>query len=80
MKKTSFISGLVMIGLSGIIFTWERFLSLYLFGIIISDDKRGSYPSEPSMPNIFENIFVCLLLVIGIVLVLFSLSKFRKSA
>ncbi|MEN2467968.1 hypothetical protein [Ornithinibacillus sp. JPR2-1] len=72
MGKVSFISGIVMIGLSAVLFTTERFIAVLLY---VSDsfpvklNGNGSYPGEPNMPAIFDNFFVGLLLILGLLLI-----------
>lgn len=73
MRKISFISGIGLIALSGILYTMERFIAVFLYAsesFPVKLNGNGSHPGEPDMPNIFDNFFVVLLLILGIALLL----------
>ncbi|WP_047980237.1 hypothetical protein [Ornithinibacillus contaminans] len=78
MKKVSLVSGVCLIAISGVLFTFERFLSIFYYAILSFDPALSSIPSEPSMPNVFDNILVFALLLIGIGLIWISFSKLFK--
>ena len=78
MRKISFFTGIGLIALSGILFTMERFIAVFQYAsesFPVKLNGNGSYPGEPSMPGIFDNFFVGLLLVLGIVLLVFGAFK-----
>lgn len=78
MKKVSFISGVGFIALSGILYTIERFIAVFLYASEIFPVKlngNGSHPGEPYMPTILDNFFVGLLLVLGLALLIFGISQ-----
>ena len=78
MDKSSMFLGLVMIALSGILYTVERFIAVFKWAsesVPVQLKGSGSYPSEPYMPSILDNIFVGIFLIIGLVLLVFSLLK-----
>ncbi|WP_431803470.1 hypothetical protein [Halobacillus andaensis] len=65
MAKISFFTGVGLVALSGILFTMERFLAVYLYvgeSSAVKINGSGSY--DPlSMPSIFDNFYVVFLLV-----------------
>lgn len=63
-----------MLEISGILFTFERFLSILVFAIYIYDEGKSEFPTEPAMPGIFDNFYVWFFLIIGLVFVLFPFS------
>ncbi|HHY22507.1 MAG TPA: hypothetical protein GX525_11675 [Bacilli bacterium] len=78
MNKSIFLSSLGLIALSAILFTMERFLAVFKWAserVPVQINGSGSYPSEPNMPGIFDNVFVGILLIIGLALLVFSLIK-----
>ncbi|QFF99925.1 hypothetical protein PB01_14450 [Psychrobacillus glaciei] len=78
MGKISFFSGIGLIALSGILFTVERFISVFQYAsesFPVRLNGSGSFPSEPSMPGIFDNFFVGILLILGLVLLVFGTIK-----
>ncbi|TMN20814.1 hypothetical protein [Lentibacillus cibarius] len=78
MGKMSFFTGIGLIALSGILFTLERFIAVFQYAsesFPVKLNGSGSYPGEPSMPGVFDNFFVGLLLVMGITLFVFGLFK-----
>lgn len=78
MGKISFISGMGLIGLSGLLFTIERFIAVFQYAsesFPVKLNGNGSYPGEPSMPGIFDNFFVGLLFILGIVLLVYGAIK-----
>ena len=78
MGKISFISGMGLIGLSGLLFTIERFIAVFQYAsesFPVKLNGNGSYPGEPSMPGIFDNFFVGLLFILGIVLLVYGAFK-----
>ena len=80
MAKVSFFTGIGLVALSGILFTMERFLAVYLYvgeSSAVKINGSGSY--EPlSMPSIFDNFYVGFLLILG--LVLFTLGILQTSS
>jgi hypothetical protein len=78
MGKVSLFTGIGLIALGGILFTMERFIAVFRYAsesFPVKLNGNGSYPSEPSMPGIFDNFFVGLLLVLGIVLLVLGAFK-----
>lgn len=78
MGKISFISGMGLIGLSGLLFTIERFIAVFQYAsesFPVKLNGNGSYPGEPSMPGIFDNFFVGFLFILGIVLLVYGAKK-----
>ncbi|MFS0673517.1 hypothetical protein [Ornithinibacillus sp. 179-J 7C1 HS] len=78
MGKISFISGMGLIGLSGLLFTIERFIAVFQYAsesFPVKLNGSGSYPGEPSMPGIFDNFFVGFLFILGIVLLVYGAKK-----
>jgi hypothetical protein len=78
MWKSSFITGVVLIALSGILYTAERFISVFKWvgdAAPVKINGSGTYPTEPTMPGIFDNIFVGIFLVLGLVLLLIGLFR-----
>jgi hypothetical protein len=73
-KKES-VMGLVLLIASGCIFTFERFLSIFIWSsqiIPVTLSGSGSYNTEPIYPGVFDNIFVLLFFIIGLILILVS--------
>lgn len=78
MNKSIFLSSLGLIALSAILYTAERFITVFKWtseSVPVKINGSGSYPSEPNMPGIFDNVFVGILLIIGLALLVFSLIK-----
>ncbi|RCW40076.1 hypothetical protein [Paenibacillus prosopidis] len=83
MWKSSFISGLGLIALSGILYTVERFIAVFKWiseVVPIKINGSGQYPSEPNMPGVFDNIFVGIFLILGLVLIIIGLNKGIKKS
>lgn len=83
MWKSSFISGLGLIALSGILFTLERFIAVFKWigeTAPVKINGSGSYPTEPTMPGVFDNLFVGIFLILGLVLLIIGLSKGIKKS
>ena len=82
MGKISFLSGIGLIALSGILFTMERVIAVFRYAsesFPVKLNGNGSHPGEPNMPGVFDNFFVGLLLVLGIVLLVFGTFKVFKN-
>ncbi|QKY69405.1 hypothetical protein [Lentibacillus sp. CBA3610] len=81
MGKVSFFSGIGLIALSGILFTFERFIAAFLYGIEVFSiqlNENGSYgPLE--MPGLFDNFYVGFLLALGLILFIFGAMKITKN-
>ena len=81
MGKLSFFTGIVLITLSGILFTFERFIAAYLYSIEVIPIKlngNGSYgPLE--MPGLFDNFYVGFLLALGLIMFIFGTIKIIKN-
>ena len=73
--KSEKIMGCIMIIASGLIYTFERFLSVFKWSIEVG---TGSYPSNPRMVTIFGNIFVPILFIIGMLLIIASFVSRKK--
>ncbi|MBD7968701.1 MULTISPECIES: hypothetical protein [Paenibacillus] len=83
MWKSSFISGLGLIALSGILFTLERFIAVFKWigeSAPVKINGSGSYTTEPAMPGVFDNLFVGIFLILGLVLLIIGLSKGIKKS
>ncbi len=75
------ILGCCLIIFSGIIFTFERFMSVLKWvgeSAPVKISGSGSYPSEPIMASFFDNLFVPALLVLGIFFVAISFIEHKK--
>ncbi|MDP4182377.1 MAG: hypothetical protein Q8942_14965 [Bacillota bacterium] len=73
---TEGIIGCIFIISSGLLFTFERFLSIFKWIGQVAPVKingSGDYPSNPTMPGLIDNIFVVLFLVIGLSLLVIGL-------
>lgn len=73
--KREKIMGCLMIVSSGLIYTFERFLSVFKWSIEIG---TGSYPINPRIIGIFDNIFVPILFVMGMLLIIASFISREK--
>ncbi|OMF88049.1 hypothetical protein [Paenibacillus sp. FSL R7-0273] len=83
MGKSSFISGLGLIMLSSILFTAERFIAVYKWigeTTPVKINGSGSYPAEPAMPGVFDNVFVGIFLILGLALLIIGLSRGIKKS
>lgn len=83
MWKSSFISGLGLIALSGILFTAERFIAVFKWigeSVPVKINGSGSYFPEPTMPGVFDNLFVAIFLILGLVLLIIGLSRGIKKS
>jgi uncharacterized membrane protein len=81
LEKISFVTGIGLIALSGILFTIERFITVFQNAsetFPVKLNGNGSYTSQP-MPGIFDNFFVGLFLVLGIVLLIYAAIKVFKT-
>ena len=70
-----FILGSCLIVFSGIIFTFERFISVFKWvgeSAPVKINGSGSYPTEPVMAGFFDNPFVPALLILGLLLIIMS--------
>jgi len=66
-KKIYYILGTVFIALSGIIYTFERFISYYsMIGQRLSMSQVGSGMITLQLPNLATNIFVILFMILGV--------------
>ena len=75
-KKIYFVLGTVFIALSGIIYTFERFLSYYsLYSQRMSFAQVGQGDIHLYLPNITTNIFIVVFIILG---VLFYIGGFKK--
>lgn len=75
MGKILFISEVGLIAISGILFTMERFIAVFYYAsdsFPVKLNGTGTYQSEPIMPGVFDNLFVGLLLVLGMILLVFG--------
>lgn len=84
MWKYSFVSGVVLIALSGILFTMERFIAVFKYigesfpvKIKVSGSFQ-SYPTTPTIPGIFDNIFVGSFFILGLILLIIGISMGYK--
>ncbi|MCT4544663.1 MAG: hypothetical protein N4A63_14095 [Vallitalea sp.] len=69
------ILGCSLIVVSGLIFTFERYVSIFMWIGQVAPVKikgSGSWPSKPTMPGFFDNIFVPLLFIMGLFFVIIS--------
>ena len=73
--KTEGVMGCILLVASGCIYAFERFLSLFEW---VTRVGTGSWPSNPKMPGIFDNIFVPTLFIIGLLLIIISFISMRK--
>ncbi|WP_213532364.1 hypothetical protein [Paenibacillus sp. J45TS6] len=83
MWKYSFISGIALIALSGILFTAERFIAVFEYigeAAPVKINGSGSYPNEPTMPGVFDNIFVGGFVLLGLILLIVGISQGYKKA
>lgn len=71
-NNTLFISGVLLLCLSGIIFAIERLTANIHWFILF---RLGEFPTTPEMPTLYSNFFVILYLVIGIALIIFASMK-----
>lgn len=70
------IVGCILLITSGLIFTFERFLSIFYWigqAAPVKINGSGHYPSNPTMPGLFDNFFVILFLVMGLALLVIGL-------
>jgi hypothetical protein len=73
MGKSSYILGIGLIALSGILYTVERIISVLKWTaeyVPVKINGSGTYSANPDMPGIFDNIFVAILLILGVVLLI----------
>lgn len=73
MGKNSYILGIGLIALSGILYTVERIISVLKWtaeSVPVKINGNGTYPANPDMPGIFDNVFVAILLILGLVLLI----------
>lgn len=80
MGKISFFTGIGFIALSGVLFTFERFIAAYLYSIEVLPIKlngSGSY-GPLKMPGLFDNFYVGFLLVLGLILFILGMLKIIK--
>jgi len=83
MWKISFISGLGLIALSGVLYTLERFIAIFKWIGEVAPVKingSGSWPTEPTMPGVFDNFFVGIFLILGLVLLIIGLNRGIKKS
>lgn len=73
-KKISLILGLLFILTSGLIFTIER-LSAYVYWS--AQINTGTYDTTPETMPLFDNLFIALFFLIGIVFIVVSFKKER---
>ncbi len=74
MAKISFFTGIGLIALSGILFTFERFYAVFIYASenhAVNLNGTGSI-SPLIMPSIFDNFFVGFLIVLGLALFVFG--------
>jgi hypothetical protein len=82
-QKISFISGLAMLALSGILYTVERFIAVYKWigeSAPVKIKGSGSYREEPIFPSIFDNFFIGFFLMLGLILLITGLIKGIKKS
>lgn len=82
MAKICFITGIGLVALSGILFTIERFLAVYLYvgeSSVVKINGSGSY-NPLSMPGIFDNFYVGFLLALGLVLFLIGIFRVNEKS
>lgn len=73
--KTERVMGCILLIVSGCIYTIERFVSVLMWLCEVVPVKMGpggSYPSNATMPGVFDNIFVPILFIVGVLLVVIS--------
>lgn len=68
--------GCVLLIVSGCIYAFERFLSVCEW---VTKIGTGSWPSNPTMLGIFDNIFVPILFIIGLLLIIISFMSMVKA-
>lgn len=76
-----FILGCCLVVFSGVIFTFERFISVFKWvgeSAPVKINGSGSYPTEPVMPGFFDNLFVPLLMFLGVYLIVMSIYEQKK--
>jgi hypothetical protein len=73
-KKISLILGSLFILTSGLIFTIER-LSRYVYWS--AQINTGEYVTNPETMPLFDNLFIALFFLIGIVFIIVSFKKER---
>ncbi|WP_085507432.1 hypothetical protein [Thalassobacillus devorans] len=76
MDRVSLFAGIGLISVSATLFTMERFIAAFLYAgesVPVKLSGSGSFPSEPAMPGLFDNILVGWLFILGLVFILFSL-------
>ncbi|MCD4712572.1 MAG: hypothetical protein K8R73_04750 [Clostridiales bacterium] len=81
-KIKEFILGCCLIVFSGIIFTFERFISVFKWvgeSAPVKISGSGSYPTEPVMAGFFDNLYVPALLILGILLIIMSFIEQKNS-
>jgi hypothetical protein len=79
-KRKEGIIGLILLITSGCIFTFERFLSVLVWlgdAVPVKINGSGTYMTKPVFPGIFDNMFVPLFFILGLVLILISI-KIRE--
>lgn len=83
MWKISIASGLGLLIFSGVLFTAERFIAIiHWIGMSapVKMNGNGTYPADPTMPGLLDNLFVPLFLIIGLLLLVIGvLAGFRQS-
>lgn len=74
------ILGCSLIVVSGLIFTFERYVSIFMWIGQVAPVKihgSGSWPNKPTMPGIFDNIFVPLLFIMGLFFIIVSFRYYK---
>jgi hypothetical protein len=79
--KFSLFYGIASIALSGLLYTIERFIAVFQYGIDVVPvelNGSGSHPGEPNMPAVFDNFFVGFLLLLGLAFLGYGVYKLLK--
>lgn len=75
MANRECILGCILIVFSGLIYTFERYVSIFMWIGQVAPVKingSGSWPTNPTMPGIFDNFFVPLLFIMGLYFIIIS--------
>ncbi|MEJ6950483.1 hypothetical protein [Natronospora cellulosivora (SeqCode)] len=75
---------IAFLGMGGLLYTFEKLIAVLIWGsqmVPVKINGSGSYPTYPNFPNIYDNIFVLLFTISGLIFFLiglFSISRENK--
>lgn len=79
-KKMYYVLGTLFIALSGIIFTFERFIAYYsMIGQRMSMSQVGQGIINLQLPNITTNVFVIVFIILGALFYIFGYKVGKQS-